>query len=333
LTKAVHRLQELCARNPADPEPKRHLARAYLNLGIVLRVTDGPGSAQPALEESAGMLYSLGRQFPRRAEFRHELAAALGNLGNLHLNAGRRDEALSLLDEACDLLRKLKADFPDWTLYRTDLANTCNTLAATLAGAGRFNDADRYWAEAQELWEGILRNDPRAASYHGDLGMVLGNRGRLRLLQKKPEQARELLERGIRELLAGMFPNPDHPDFRSALRRQCVDLADVLTRLGEHKAAREQAQAMSQALTHHAAGTYHAVCLLARCVALLRAASASDREIQAHIEIAKTLIANSPHRTGLATLLEDPAFDPLRADPDFINLLRSQQRGSAEQTR
>jgi tetratricopeptide (TPR) repeat protein len=291
----------------------------------VIAVTDGPAPAQLVLERAAGLLDGLVREFPHRAEYRRELAASLNNLGNLHLRDGCLEEARSLLGEAGDLLRKLVADFPDQVLYRTDLANTSNTLAAALAEGNQFDAADRWWAEAQDQWRELYRRQPQVPDYRGNLGLVLGNRGRLRMQQQKYAEARELLEGAMDELLAGLKPNVDHPDYRTALRKLCGDLADTLTRLGDHEAARRHAQALTNALPDPLAGTHHAVLLLARCVAGLRlqpASGAISQAIAEDIRLGRELINHSPQRAELIRgLLNDAAFAPFRGDHAFADLL------------
>jgi eukaryotic-like serine/threonine-protein kinase len=325
LTESARLLTGLAVRGAADPDLRQHLGRAHLNLGMVLRLTDGPGVAQPVLQKAAGILYGLSREFPRRSAYRHELAAALNNVGNLHLVSGCLEESVSLLNEAYDLLKKLADDFPDRALYHTDLANTCNTLAAALAEMKQLNAADGWWEKAQQQWETLIRLQPEAAGHHGDLGMALGNRGRVRVLQGRLVEARGLLEAGVGEALAALRANPDQPDYRSALRQLCADLSSALTKLGGHTAAREHARLLSGELPARSAGTYHAACLLARCVWVLRAQPTSemtDREIQLHTGLVRELIEQSPHRAELAKLLDDAAFEPLRREPLFINLLR-----------
>jgi eukaryotic-like serine/threonine-protein kinase len=326
LTMAASLLRSVSSAAAVLPAVRQHLARAYLNLGPVLAVTDGPGPAQSVLERAAGLLDGLVRELPHRAEYRHELAAALNNLGRLHLRDGCLDEARSLLGDAGDLLRKLVADFPDQVLYRTDLANTSNTLAAALAEGNQLDAADRWWAEAQDQWRELYRRQPQVPDYRGNLGLVLGNRGRLRLQQQKYAEARELLEAAMDELLAGLRPNVDHPDYRTALRKLCSDLAESLTKLGDYEAARRHARALTNALPDQLAGTHHAICLLARCVAVLRSQPASkdnSHAISEDVRLIRDLIDHSPQRTELIRgLLNDPAFTPFHGDPAFADLLR-----------
>src|SRR5262249_17215063 len=153
-------------------------------------------------------------------------------------------------------------DFPDVPQYRVELANACNTLATAAAQQREFGDADHGWADAQGHWERLLREQPGVADHHGDLGITLGNRGRLRFLQGDAAGARPLLERALAEDVAALTPNPNRPAFREALRNHCRDLADTLTRLGEHAELRRQAEALCRSLPGHGAGPYHAACLL-----------------------------------------------------------------------
>ncbi len=200
--------------------------------------------------------------------------------------------------------------------YRVELANTCNSLAAFRARAGRPAEARMSWDDARNLWRGLIAEAPERASYHGDLGMTLGNLGWLHLKQHEPSDALPCLEEGAAELKTALAANPDQPDYREAQRRAVRDLAAALVRLGRHEAATRRAAALV-ADEPRDRGCYLAACFLARC-----AAEAPGRA-DAYADQARALLrqAIADGRAGLRALADDPSFEPLRARDDFRQLL------------
>src|SRR5947208_8728659 len=120
--------------------------------------------------------------------------------------------------------------------------------------------------------------------------------------------------------MTGLRANPREPSFRKSLRQQARDLADLLTRAGDHAAARTLAQEMARAVPEGGLGTYRAVCFLARCATTARNLSGppadADRRVGEYAELALALVrAGSP--ADLAPLLDDPDCDPFRHQPSF----------------
>jgi serine/threonine-protein kinase len=344
LAEAARLSGELVTASPADPDPnpRHHLARAQLNLGSVLRQTDGAAAARPVLERGVALFARLVDEFPGRSRYRHELAACLNNLGNVHADAGEMDNARETLDRAHEQLRKVVSEHPDEPEYRAELAKVCNALAGVYAELNRSVEADKFWEEAQGHLGRLTLEQRTVSDYRGILGTVLGNRGQLRQSQGRLAEARPLLEAAVAELVMALKPNPSRPDFRTNLSDQCRHLADVLTTLGDHEAVRRHARSLAADLPVGGVGTYHAACLLAVAVGKLRSwlpltaapavgaaapTAAAVRETRTHTELARELIrSDSGHAAELAKLLDDADFKPLCQQPEFVSLLRPPAR-------
>ncbi len=184
-------------KSPDSPAAYRqHLARVALNKGSVLRLLKRPVEAAAAFEEAIRQFELLVDSQPQFPEYRFELAVALNNHGNL-LAQHDRSSAATYLKRSREMLSRLTHEYPLVPMYEQELANTCNGLAAVLAGQGMLNEAVDAWTEATECLERLHSIGKSSLTTHADLGMCLGNLGRLRLMQGDLEQSESFLDRGL----------------------------------------------------------------------------------------------------------------------------------------
>lgn len=240
LLNAAGLLESLTNAPDAPAGHRQHLARVNLNRGSVLRLLKRSDEAAAAFEEAIREFESLANSRPRFTEYRFELAVALNNHGNL---LGLKDQTLatSQLGRSREMLAQLAREYPRVPVYQQELANACNGLAAVLAAQGHLEQASTAWTEATQSLERLHTMGKSSSTTHADLGMCLGNLGRLRLMQGNLAQAESFLERGLAEMGPVLKSHPQHPSYRRATFNQCGDLAKVLMRQGRFDQGLEKA--------------------------------------------------------------------------------------------
>jgi serine/threonine-protein kinase len=231
----IRLLSGLVTERQADPAYRRELARAYLNLGPVLRATGRSDKSEELYGQAILLQTDLVHQDPWTPDYRFELAITQHNLGYLlQQNGGRDAEAEKAYREALKLLDPLVVQFPDVAGYRNQLATTENTLANVVSRTPeRQAEAAEHWQRALDLFDQLAAANRDMPDYEGNKGMVLGNLGWLRLQQKDPKKARELLEEATHRVQVALKANPANPDYLRALRDEYQYLADTLTQLGD----------------------------------------------------------------------------------------------------
>ncbi len=102
---AIELLKPMVEGN-SDPGVRQELARAYNDLGNLLRYQDQLSEAEPLLQRAAAIDQQLTQQFPDAREYRYELATFYNNLAllavarkNYELAQQRNRRAVSLLEE------------------------------------------------------------------------------------------------------------------------------------------------------------------------------------------------------------------------------------------
>ncbi len=316
LTEAARLLDGVSANDAAH---RRHRARVFLNLGPALRVAGRLADAEQACGQAVNLLDGLVDDHPIRVEYRFELSSALINLGTVRLSARDFVGAKAALDRAQDILESLSRDFPSTPSYRAELARVCNTLAAVAFQTEDSRAADLS-ARAAELWSALVRVHPDAAEYHGELGISLGNLGRAKY-QKNPSEAREHLNRGIKELLTALRSSPFDPAFRGSLRQQSRDLAGLLVWSGDHEAAHRLARDLVLGLPGKGAGVQRAVGFLAACLEAIEQHPEATREVDRYVALAVKITRESSP-TDRTELQKDSDCAPFLGHEKYMSALR-----------
>jgi tetratricopeptide (TPR) repeat protein len=291
-----------------DAVQRRHRARVYLNLGPALRAADRLREAEAACGEALALYDALAAENPARPDFQCERAVALINRGLVRQSAGNPAGARDDLTRADGLLAGLVEKYPSIPQYTAERARAYNARAAVAFDAGEPAEGTALFARAVDVWAGLAAQQD-SPDYHGELGIALGNHGRA-LYQSDPPRARQLLTRGLTELLIGLKANPDHPAFASSFRQQARDLAGLLVGAGDHAGARALARAVAATPPDRVASARRAVTLLAGCVA-----AAERQQVPAEADGYETLAVE------LVTAAGPADWSVLRADPDCAALV------------
>jgi tetratricopeptide (TPR) repeat protein len=315
---------------PADDAGVRHhRARILVNLGVAHWENDRP-EAERACRDAIALFDTLVADGGGRPDLRWERSAAVFNLGLVLQSAHDTAGARAALTEARDVLAGLVGDFKATPQYRADLAQAYDGLAglafddharaargafdALAVVAGQVGSA----AEAAAMSEkaaaarAVLVADRGTPENHGALGVSLGNQG-LALERLDPGRARDLLTRGLTELLVGMRTSPDDPGFRDSLRKQTRAVAWLLVRAGDHDAAHALARRIAAEPPDPVRSAHRAAALLAACLAAVerRKAAGADREAERYVRLAVELV----------TAAGPAAWKALAADADCAPLV------------
>jgi tetratricopeptide (TPR) repeat protein/tRNA A-37 threonylcarbamoyl transferase component Bud32 len=300
---------------PADDViQRRHRARIDLNRGPALRATGRLPEAKEACDRAIALFDALIAENPDRFDFQYEREMAVLNRGLVRLSAREPAEAEADLTSARDALARLVNDFKHTPLYRAGLAKAYNGLAAVKFETGRPAEAADMWAEAATEWTTLIARQG-TADYHGELGISLCNQGRA-VYESKPTAAKDLLTRGLTELLIGLKANPQEPAFGDTFRKQSRALAGLLVWAGDRDGARAMARRIVTELPDPVRSTHRAVVLLAACVAAVERQKRPAAEAEGYEALAIELVT-AVGMTDWSALRADTDCAPLMARPAF----------------
>ncbi len=167
---ASRTLAELGPRHPTYGTAVMNIGATHWRMGELERATEVLAQAKTILEGA------LGEDHP-------QLARVLHNQGAVFFDQGKLEQALQAYDAALRIKRKLH-EVPHPTV-----ALTAANKGDPLLKLGRYEEADASLREAIEQWEASVGPE------HPDIALALTTLGRVRLAQKRPSEAVELLER------------------------------------------------------------------------------------------------------------------------------------------
>jgi hypothetical protein len=195
-------------------------------------------------------------------------------------------------------------------------------------------EAETAFRQSLELFAGLASEFPAVAVYKGTLGQARASFGQFLVAQHRPDEARTLLEEGIRDERATLGPGPEA---REPLRQHLTTLATLQL---DRKAHAEVAKA-GEELLKIAGGIPSTRAEVARWMARCFPLAATDTALTparraviagAYADRAIALLREAIERNDpeALRLLQDPTFDPIR-DRDGFKALEPEKIGrSAE---
>jgi len=327
LATAIALLEELAAAHPTERRYRHELARGHLNLGTVLRLEQRLAETETAYRRAIELLEQLRREFPQQPEYQFELATTFNNLGNLWGMRRRFDEAGEYHRRAREAFAPLARDFPAVLEYRIELANTHNSLAVALVSQGKEDEAEKAWTAAADLLRQLIQQSSNRPRLYGDLGMTIGNLGRLHLRRGNLAEARGCLEESVQCLRVALDKNPNHPDYVRPARNQYHDLAAVMVGQGDEAGTLALAQALVK--SDRPGEIVLAAAFLASCLTASEPPStADDSGFHARIEELTAELCRQAVERGresLDLLRTDDQFAPLRQIESASRFLKAEQ--------
>jgi eukaryotic-like serine/threonine-protein kinase len=231
-------LQQLTADYPRVPTHQDWLARVTMNLAS-LRAREGGRfrEAEEAYCEARTILERLATDDPSDRNHQHALALCTSALGHIQQNAGRLGEAEASYAKAIAVRERLVTDTPSVPEYRERLAQYRKQMAELLTLMDRPRDAKLAYRPAIEVYEALVAEFPGVPNYASELGASLHNLAMILADRGELAEASRLLKEAVDHQQAALKLTPRYPESRKYLRNHYVVLAEVLIRLGDHRAA------------------------------------------------------------------------------------------------
>jgi serine/threonine protein kinase len=315
---------ELVSEFPDVPLYRRQLANAHNGVGSVYyQVNLFPRPVKGVLQHRGplgGMLASAPAG----------LLAVLPALA-LPSEAVPLEEARQAALAARRIDAALDREFPELPAYRYGLAETCNTLGDVLLVLGDYVEAERVLIQAEELFADLAARFPSEGDYHSGRAMALTMRGGGRWRQKRLDEARALLERGLPHHQAALARNPVHGIYQERMGTHFRYLAVVRMGLKDHAGAAAAVEQRMHYSPPRDSDAYESSLILALCRSLAEkdesrpeterhelADKYADRAVELLRESVKLNKGNPGLLTGIQT---NPNFKPLQSRADFQKLL------------
>ena len=303
-----------------DLDRRRGLAKSLNTLGNAYLSLDRHAEAEEAYRRASNAFEQLVSRPQATPADRLALAGCLSNRGS-NQTQGKLPGAEESLRRSLALLDGLTSDGPPSADLRFRLAAARNNLGEWLASASRPGEAEAAFGQAIALFAGLAGEFPAVAAYKSTLGQARANLGEFLVARGRTDDARALLEEGIRDERAALAPGLDA---RDSLRKHLAALASL--QLGRQAHA-EVARAADEILKL-ADGVPAARAEVARWMARCSPMAAADPSLSptrrarlaaAYADRAIALLREAIERNdpGAPRLLQDSAFDPIRARDGF----------------
>jgi serine/threonine-protein kinase len=306
-------------------------AGALLNLGNLQRMAGLPDDALRSLREALDRYERLNTE----GTYEAKVALIRADLGR-HLNdIGQSSEALRLLEQARQTQEELVRTARRPINFQQNLAATYVTLGNLYEGEDRLDDALRLYEKSKQIYEELAQS-PQDRWDRAELARSLNNVGLARARSGRVDQGRSDVERGLKireELLADQ---PLNIECQGDLARSHYHLARVQTLAGtpaEALGSVANAEELSAGVPPKGPeDVYYRACLKAMRAGLvgggkpepdLTASDRDDRRNTADEAIARLKQAVASGYRNRTRFEHDSPLDPLRARPDFQELLRS----------
>jgi hypothetical protein len=176
----------------------------------------------------------------------------------------------------------------------------------------------------------LIEINPDVPAYQGDLGMTLGNLGRVYLKTDDLTAAQQSLEQGIDALVQILNNSPEHPVYRPALRKECRDLAIVLIQRQSFDEILSLSNQLCQTVSDPGLGLLMSLQVLAQSLEKLEKLEQIAEDVRmsqtaqildrARSHISELILHTFPE---LKDLRENPDFAAIRKDPAISDLLNS----------
>jgi tetratricopeptide (TPR) repeat protein len=320
LRRAVVIAEQLVREFSSVPKYRQNLAFCHLQLGLLLEQLD----SGPKIVRYRGLLGGFLAAAP---------AGPLHVVPVLGLKPDElSDQALAAYRSARTLQEQLVAESGGLATYRYELALTCDSLGHLFNALDRYPEAGEVLDQSRALSERLVEEYPRNAAYRNGLAGAVGNQAARLRRSGRVAESLPLSREAIRHRRATLDLSPGDGNYQGFLRGEYALLAETLVRFGDHSQAARVADEWVGAFPRHGLSYRQAARFLARCVPLARkdsnlTSTQGEGLAQTYTARAVKLLHNGialdrPDPAALGSALQkDPAFEPLRADPDFRTLL------------
>jgi tetratricopeptide (TPR) repeat protein len=264
------------------------------------------------------LLRRLVLDFPKRVAYRQDYGKALTNQAFLLRLSRRAEESLAAYRVAVEVQQRLVEEAPKVTELQRDLARTYNDMGFLLITLGRLDEADVAYSSLLPMRRNAIAGDFDHEN-HNDLAGTCVNLAILRLDQKRPAEAKALLDEALPHHEAALRQFPKMPIYRNFYHNHLMTRIRVEAALGHRMAARAAAIQLSNLGWAPRSDAYDAASSLALCI--------EEDEIlggaQFYADEAMETLGRAVARgwANPAQLKNDASFKQLRGRRDFQNLM------------
>ena len=232
-------LQGLVDDSPRNTEYLLALARCYRSILPVTWANHDGRLAATAKGRSTAILEQLADAAPDDPKSQYELADTLAMTPYADSRTPLSEPVVASLARSIDITARLNKQSPTAPEFAVLLANSHHTLGSHFIATKAWTDAGRHLTIAAGLFESLLVSAPANPLLQVSLARVRWELAESLSRQGSPAQARELLDKAIREYAsfrASEAGRRTSPGLLVGLYRQ---LARTLEQLGEKQAAAE----------------------------------------------------------------------------------------------
>src|SRR5262249_2886233 len=147
----------LARESPADPEPRRGLARCLLALGGIQYTVRQAAECRATTARASALLRELAESAPSDPGLRADWAQAARRHGPA---VGRAEGRPDALGRARAILEDPAAAGPGREALRADLLEVIDNIAIDLFQAGRYDEALAEYRRVIDLGEALFRENP-----------------------------------------------------------------------------------------------------------------------------------------------------------------------------
>ncbi len=314
--------RKLIEGHPEDHAIRGHLAKVLINLGASLDAAIRRAEIESAYNQALTILRKLVVDQPRVVAYQSDLAALMMSLGAFHAQTGRPDQAQAANEEAIAIRRRLTADHPDRVDFADDLGLSYYSMGYMKQWKRDYQGACDWANRAIQVFETSLLREPRRDDIKELLGFAFHLRAQALTDQHRAAEALRDWDRAIELADQGSERIPGLTASRAL----------VLAYQGETRRAVVAISAVPRTGPDSGMIFYNEACILALAAAAAandaaslpakRAALVDQYAVRAISALAEARRAGYfRDASKVANIPSDRDLDPLRARPDFQELL------------
>jgi thiol-disulfide isomerase/thioredoxin/tRNA A-37 threonylcarbamoyl transferase component Bud32 len=318
--------RNLLREQKRDESARRMTSLLLRRMGDVCSDNHMFAEGERAYGEAVGLLKELTIEFADKPEYRNELAITHAHQARLLRARNRSEQALATFRQSISALDDLSHDFPAQPQYVEYAAFYRFDLANLLEETGKRREADPIYRQALEQQIKLTEKNPGNPTYQNDLALTAGSLALL-LSDSDRVEARRQYERALqarRQQRKLQAPQMLFPPLQDAY----TDLGYFFKRTGQHAEMMNLAHELRRDFPNQNLETYNAACFAANAIeAVQKAPKLADEERRRLIEdygrqaVALLDKATKEGWSDREQMNKDPDLHPLRARPDFQELL------------
>ncbi|MEW6130208.1 MAG: protein kinase [Acidobacteriota bacterium] len=171
--KALTIRERLYAADATNADIRRELAKSYLLIGDLLRVTGQVSEMLTDYLKAQELLKAALTDAPDHIEIRRDLENTYTRLGRYQISSSDMNAAFENLTQALTIAQGLAAEHPQDIEIRRDLALSHMFLGDALGGMGKAPEALDYQRRSLAMMEKLSTDYPDNAQAKRDVGVVL----------------------------------------------------------------------------------------------------------------------------------------------------------------